>query len=132
MSSLAAGENFVLSSTSPTLAYLESFNSLSSVSTPTGATQQQQQQQPPPKPFKSSNGRSGSSGFDSPILKPIIPRTESESSFAIMDDEPSPGPTTDYALYNPDNYKMRVLQQQQQQQQRSSNSRNWRWRCQCW
>ena len=22
-----------------------------------------------------------------------------------MDDEPSPGPTTDYALYNPDNYK---------------------------
>ena len=105
VSSLAAGENFVLSSTSPTLAYLESFNSLSSVSTPTGATQQQQQQ-PPPKPFvKSSNGRSGSSGFDSPILKPIIPRTESESSFAIMDDEPSPGPTTDYALYNPDNYK---------------------------
>ena len=52
VSSLAAGENFVLSSTSPTLAYLESFNSLSSVSTPTGATQQQQQQQqPPPKPL---------------------------------------------------------------------------------
>ena len=48
VSSLTAGENFVLSSTSPTLAYLESFNSLSSVSTPTGATQQQQQQQPPP------------------------------------------------------------------------------------
>lgn len=73
------------SCSSPTLAYLES----SFTSTP------------PQKSFAKLRSRSGSSGFvDSPVLKPIIPRTASESSFAILDDDQMS--TTNYALYNPE------------------------------
>lgn len=45
--------------------------------------------------------RSNSGGLESPLLKPIIPRTASESSFVLMDDESSNSPITNYALYEP-------------------------------
>ncbi|KAI5970353.1 RIM15 [Candida margitis] len=48
-----------------------------------------------------TGGRSNSGGLESPLLKPIIPRTASESSFALMDDESSNSPITNYALYDP-------------------------------
>ncbi|RLV92497.1 Serine/threonine-protein kinase RIM15 [Spathaspora sp. JA1] len=87
---------------SPTLSFLETFSGAapstpgsSTLSTPVGPV-------PPPPPAGSFSGsisnafphrssllkgRSNSSGLDSPILKPIIPRTNSESSFAIVDED---------------------------------------------
>ena len=59
-------------------------------------------------------GRSGSnsSGIESPILNPILPRTSSESSFAIVDDDFQVSPSlnngtsiTSYALFDPKNEK---------------------------
>lgn len=50
---------------------------------------------------------SGSSGLESPLLKPQLPRTSSESSFAIIDDDfqvsPSqhPNTITSFALFDP-------------------------------
>ncbi|EMG47339.1 hypothetical protein G210_2347 [Candida maltosa Xu316] len=79
----ASPASTTISSSSPTLQYLESFSSST----------------PPQKSFVKLRSRSGSSGFDSPILKPIIPRTASESSFAILDEDQIT--TTNYALYNP-------------------------------
>lgn len=48
-----------------------------------------------------SGARSNSGGLESPLLKPIIPRTASESSFALMDDESTNSQITNYALYDP-------------------------------
>ncbi|KAI5949544.1 RIM15 [Candida jiufengensis] len=67
---------------SPTLAFLESFGNV-----PSGR-------------FK-NGARSNSNNLESPLLKPIIPRTASESSFAIIDDESPQTPVTNYALYHP-------------------------------
>ncbi|KAI5959746.1 RIM15 [Candida pseudojiufengensis] len=69
-------------SNSPTLAFLESFGSA------------------PSNKFK-SGARSNSNNLESPLLKPIIPRTASESSFAIVDDESPQTPISNYALYHP-------------------------------
>lgn len=60
--------------------------------------------------LKSSGTRSGSSssGVDSPGLKPSLPRTSSESSFAIVDDDFQYSPQqndnsiSSFALYNPE------------------------------
>ncbi|CAI5760404.1 unnamed protein product [Candida verbasci] len=67
------------SASSPTLAFLESFNNPSN---------------------NKSTSRSNST--DSPILKPIIPRTASESSFAIIDEDHHQQQPVNYALYNPE------------------------------
>jgi serine/threonine-protein kinase RIM15 len=87
--------------TSPTLSFMDSFI-------------QQQQTMPPLLNHRSSSmfkpgGRSGSnsSALESPLLKPLIPRTSSETSFAIVEDDfqvsPSINPITSYALFDPQN-----------------------------
>lgn len=56
----------------------------------------------------SSRSGSGSGALESPLLKPILPRTASESSFSIADDELSSSPYQNnndksYALFDPEN-----------------------------
>lgn len=98
------GKSSVGSLNSPTLTFLENF---ALNQTPTAA------------PHRGSSifkptGRSGSnsSGIESPILNPILPRTSSESSFAIVDDDFQVSPSlnngtsiTSYALFDPKNEK---------------------------
>ncbi|KAK6458358.1 response regulator receiver [Scheffersomyces xylosifermentans] len=105
---------------SPTLAFLENFASNNSQSFSSASISGPNSGQLPPSlSHRSSSifkpgGRSGSnsSGLDSPILKPVLPRTSSESSFAIIDDDFQVSPSsnnistiTSYALFDPKNEK---------------------------
>ncbi|ODV79073.1 kinase-like protein, partial [Suhomyces tanzawaensis NRRL Y-17324] len=101
--------------TSPTLSYLESFNQPA----PQQLSQSQHTQAPQPPPllthrtssiFKGNRSGSNSSGLESPLLKPVLPRTFSESSFVLVEDDfqvsPShnqAGSITNYALFDPAN-----------------------------
>ncbi|KAI5957013.1 RIM15 [Candida theae] len=71
--------NSLQAASSPTMQFLEAFGNLKD------------------RP----GARSNSGGLESPMLKPIIPRTASESSFALMDDDSANSSVTNYALYDP-------------------------------
>ncbi|KAK6198029.1 response regulator receiver [Scheffersomyces amazonensis] len=75
--------------TSPTLSYLETFSNLHNTSQPnpssSGSSTHASRAGSYFKPTRSGSG--SNSGLESPLLKPILPRTSSESSFAIFEDD---------------------------------------------
>ncbi|WLF81399.1 rim15, signal transduction response regulator [Lodderomyces elongisporus] len=97
-------------SLSPTLEHLKLHQQSYLFSTPDASSSQASSSpiasieglsQPPVIGTRKKSIRSNSGGNDSPLLKPIIPRTASESSFAIVEDDSSSPSVTNYALYDP-------------------------------
>lgn len=108
-------------SLSPTLEYTK-MSHLGSVSSPPGSYPDTFKSPTPPPGSKNIRGSFGygrlglgSSGVELPMLKPVLPRTSSELSFAIVDDDfqVSPSqhpPVLSYALFDPtkeDNSKIK-------------------------
>ncbi|KAG7663349.1 RIM15 [[Candida] subhashii] len=107
--------------TSPALSFLEQFgnspvtpSSSSTTNSQTTFPQTPQYNAPPLLHHRSASffkggARSNSGGLESPLLRPIIPRTASESSFALFDDEynqqgsmsAASNQGVNYALYDP-------------------------------
>lgn len=102
-------------SLSPTLDYVKASGSFSSPTDQTtgsgGGNTSGLSHRPSLTNFKQKREGSNSSGLESPLLRPLIPRNSSETSFAIVDDDyhmttnyqNPPSSVTSYALYDPQN-----------------------------